>query len=64
MGCNNQKSTEEAENNRIDVNKKENQETIEANNDNKNLNNDKEDIKEEKQSKNDEIKDIKKEKNI
>jgi len=63
MGCNNQKSTEEAENNRIDVNKKENQETIEANNDNKNINNDKEDIKEEKQSKNDEIKDIKKGKN-
>lgn len=51
MGCNNYKSTEEAENNKpenINLKQKVNQETIEANNDIKNTNNDKEDIKEEK----------------
>ena len=56
MGCNNYKSTEEAENNKkenINGNKKENQETIEANNNNINTNNIKEDIKEEKQEKRD-----------
>ena len=55
MGCNSHKSTEEAENiktENINVNKKENQETIEANNNNIITNNDdKEDIKEEKQEK-------------
>ena len=56
MGCSNHKSTEEAENNKIEninVNKKENQETIEANKDNINTNNVKEDIKEEKPEKKD-----------
>ena len=56
MGCNNYKSTEEAENNKkenINGNKKENQETIEENNNNINTNNIKEDIKEEKQEKRD-----------
>lgn len=64
MGCNNYKSTEVAENNGVndpDVNKKANQETIEANNDNKNIDNDKEDIKEEKQEKKEEKKGTKKE---
>lgn len=64
MGCNNYKSTEVAEKNGInnpDVNKKANQETIEANNDNKNIDNDKEDIKEEKQEKKEEKKGTKKE---
>ena len=59
MGCNSYKSTEEAQNiktENINVNKKENQETIEQNNENLNTYNNKEDIKEEKQEKNQEKK--------
>ena len=66
MGCNSYKSTEEAENiktENINVNKKENLETIEPNNNNINIKNDKEDIKEEKKEKKDEQKESKKDEN-